>query len=371
MELKAARGGTLRFIHAADLHLDSAFRALGPGQASRLRQERRETLFRLADYVNSQDVRLVLLAGDVFDGGGYRETREALAEALGRMEAWVFVAPGNHDFWGPGSPWLTDAWPENVHIFQERAMRGIELPDWGVTVHGAAFTGPEQSESLLAGFSAPRDGGVHIGLLHGETDPSEARYNPIRREEIAASGLDYLALGHIHKRREPWRVGKTLCAWPGCLEGRGFDETGEKGFYQGTVDHGAVTEPAFVPFARRRYEVLEADVTGTSPRAAVEAALPPDTERDLYRILLTGETGEAGVRALETALAERFYALEIQDHTRLAEDVWARAGEDSLRGLFLRDLRARWESAGSEAERETVTLAARFGLAALDRRDLG
>ena len=67
----------LRFIHAADLHLDSAFRALGPGKAARLRQERRETLFRLADYVNGHGVGLVLLAGDVFDGGGYRETREA------------------------------------------------------------------------------------------------------------------------------------------------------------------------------------------------------------------------------------------------------------------------------------------------------
>ena len=112
-------------------------------------------------------------------------------------------------------------------------------------------------------------------------------------------------------------------------------------------------------------------MTGIAPRAAVEAVLPPDTERDLYRIILTGETGEAGGRALETALADRFYVLEVQDRTRLAEDVWARAGEDSLRGLFLRELRARWERAGSEAERETVTLAARFGLAALDRRDLG
>ncbi len=357
----------LRFIHAADLHLDSAFRALGPGKAARLRQERRETLFRLADYVNGHGVGLVLLAGDVFDGGGYRETREALAEALGRMEAQVMIAPGNHDFYGPGSPWAAESWPENVHIFRERTMTAVELPEWGAAVHGAAFTGPEQSESLLAGFSAPRDGRFHIGLLHGETDSSEARYNSIRREEIAASGLDYLALGHIHKRREPWREGKTLCAWPGCLEGRGFDETGEKGFYEGTVG-GGVT---FVPFARRRYEALEVDVTGTAPREAVEAALPPDTERDLYRIILTGETGEAGGRALETALAERFYVLEVQDRTRLAEDVWARAGEDSLRGLFLRELRARWERAGSEAEREKVTMAARFGLAALDRRDLG
>ena len=103
----------------------------------------------------------------------------------------------------------------------------------------------------------------------------------------------------------------------------------------------------FVPFARRRYEILTVDVTGQDPRAAIEAALPPETVRDLYRILLTGETGEGGVQAeaLQEALADRFYALEIRDQTRLAEDLWARAAEDSLRGLFLRDLKSRLDSA--------------------------
>lgn len=204
-------------------------------------------------------------------------------------------------------------------------------------------------------------------------DPAEARYNPLRKEEIAASGLAYLALGHIHKRTEPLRLGNTLCAWPGCPEGRGFDELGEKGFCQGTLADDGSVSLEFVPFARHRYEILEVDVTGRDPRAALEAALPPETAQDLYRIVLTGETGEGGVDAagLTEALADRFYALEIRDRTRMAEDIWARAGEDSLRGLFLRGLRARWDAAESEAEREIVTQAARFGLAALDHRDLG
>ena len=129
----------------------------------------------------------------------------------------------------------------------------------------------------------------------------------------------------------------------------------------------------FVPFAWRRYENLTVDVTGQAPRAAVEAALPPDTARDLYRITLTGETGEAGVDAvgLAQALEPRFYALEVRDATRMAEDIWQRAQEDSLRGLFLRELRRRWKESNTEEEREQVTRAARFGLAALDHRDLG
>lgn len=363
----------LKFIHAADFHLDSAFGALSAQQAAARRRESRELAFRLANYVNSHEIGLVLLAGDLFDSGSaFRETGEQLAEALGQMRARVFIAPGNHDWAGPGSPWLTVDWPENVHVFRENRLTAAELPDRAVTIHGAAFTGPEQAEGLLRGFAAPADGRVHIGLLHGELDPAEARYDPIRREEIAASGLHYLALGHIHKRMEPLRCGGTLTAWPGCIEGRGFDELGEKGFYEGTIADGGEISLTFVPFARRRYEILEVDVTGKSPRAAVEAALPEDTAQHLYRIVLTGETGEggAGAAALREALADRFYALEVRDRTRMAEDVWARAGEDSLRGLFLRELRARWDSAGTEEERESITRAARFGLAALDHRDL-
>ena len=363
----------LKFIHAADFHLDSPFGALTAQQAAARRRESRELAFRLANYVNQQDVDLVLLAGDLFDSGNaFRETGEQLAQAFGQMRARVFIAPGNHDWYGPGSPWLTADWPENVTIFRENRLMAVDLSDWDLTIHGAAFTGDQQPEHVLAGFAAPEDGRTHFGLLHGEVDPAEDRYGPIRREEIAASGLTYLALGHIHKRTEPFRCGGTLCAWPGCPEGRGFDELGEKGFYQGTLENGVVSLQ-FIPFARRRYEILEVDVTGKDPRAALEAALPPDTAQHLYRILLTGETGEGGVnvQALQETLADRFCALDIRDHTRMAEDVWKRENEDSLRGLFLRELRAKWKAAATEEERETVTRAARFGLAALDHRDLG
>ena len=362
-----------RFIHAADCHLDSAFGALTATQAASRRRESRELGFRLAEYVNSHAVDLVLLAGDLFDSAAaYRETGEQLAEALAGMHAQIAIAPGNHDWYGPGTPWETVCWPENVHIFKDRVMSALDLPALRAVVHGAAFTGPEQAEGLLAGFSAPEDGRIHLGVLHGELDAAESRYNPIRKEEVAASGLGYLALGHIHKRGG-LHCGNTLCAWPGCPEGRGFDELGEKGIYQGTVSDTGEVSLEFVPFARRRYEILEVDVTGKSPRAAVEAALPAFTANDLYRVILTGESREGGASAaaLQEALMDRFYALEVRDSTRMAEDIWRRAGEDSLRGLFLQDLRTRLDAARTEQERETITRAARFGLAALDHRDLG
>ena len=364
----------IRLIHTADWHLDSAFGALPARQAAQRRRECREMPMRLAEYVRSHGVDLVLLAGDLFDTAhAYRDTTETLAAAFARMAVPVLIAPGNHDCFGPGSAWDSVVWPDNVHIFRESRVTAMDFPKWNLTVHGAAFTAPDCPESLLAGFAAPQNGRVHIGLLHGEVEAAEARYNPVRRQDIAASGLAYLALGHIHKRMGLQVSGNTLWAWPGCMEGRGFDELGEKGFYEGTISDDGVVKLTFVPFARRRYEVLTVDVTGKTPRDAVEAALPPDTADHLYRILLTGETAAAGVNiaALRETFAERFYALELRDQTRMAEDVWARAEEDSLRGLFLRELRAKLSAAQTEEERAHITRAARFGLAALDGRDLG
>lgn len=363
----------LKFIHAADFHLDSAFAALTPRQAAARRRESRDLPVRLANYVNQNGIELVLLAGDLFDSAdAYRDTAESLSAALGQMAAQVYIAPGNHDWYGPGSPYLTVEWPDNVHIFTQPRIEALEWPEKNLVLHGAAFTAPEQAEGFLTGFTAPADGRLHIGLLHGELDPSETRYDPLRREEIAESGLAYLALGHIHKRTEALTLGRTFCAWPGCPEGRGFDELGEKGFYSGTIDDSGKVSLTFIPFARRRYEILTVDVTDQDPRAAIEAALPLDTSRDLYRIILTGETGVGGVHpsALQEALAGRFYTLEIRDRTHLAEDLWARAEEDSLRGLFLKDLKARLDAAETDEVRQQITMAARFGLAALDHRDL-
>lgn len=362
----------IRFLHAADFHLDSAFAALTPEEASERRRESRELLDRLADEARARKADLVLLAGDLLDGEAYRETEETLVRALGTMGVPVFIAPGNHDWYGPTSPYARLDWPDNVHIFRTSAVESVELPELGAVVHGAAFTAPEQRTSLLEGICVPEDGRVHLMVLHGDLNDSAARYDPIGAEQVSASGLAYLALGHVHARGGPLTLGRTTAAWPGCPEGRGFDETGEKGIYEGTVSDDGTVSLTFVPLSRHRYECLTVDVTGQAAEAALDAALPRDGAGDFYRVTLTGETGEPLDRdALEARFAPRFAALELRDETRAAEDLWSRAGEDSLRGEFLRALRRRLDAAQTPRERETIARAARFGLAALDHRDLG
>ena len=362
----------VRILHAADFHLDSAFGALGEEQARQRRQESRRMVERMVEYANEQEVQLLLLSGDLFDSGDiYGQTGEELALALGRFAGQVVIAPGNHDYYDPHGAYGRILWPENVHIYQDAALTELAFPQYECRVYGAAFTSPTApEEDVLADFTAPDDGWTHILLLHGDLGGRDSRYRPLTEEQLAKTGVDYAALGHQHACSGVCRAGATAYAYPGCPEGRGFDELGEKGFLCGTVEPGHVSLQ-FIPFGLRRYEILTVDVTDREPQSAVIQALNGDTRRDIYRILLTGET-ETPLRLepLRQELSDRFYTLELRDQTRMKQDIWDRCGDDSLRGLFLRELRRAYDAAADEAERQKIEQAVRFGLAAMDNREL-
>ena len=351
----------LKIIHAADFHLDSPFAGLSPERAVQRRGEQRELLDRLAGLAREQNAGLVLLAGDLLDSEHvYRETAQALRSALVGIPCPVFIAPGNHDYYTDRSVWSALDWPENVHIFTSDRLEQVELP--GCTLWGRAFTGPRQAFCPLEGLSVPEDGKLHLAVLHGNVGQG-GDYGPISPMDIAASGLDYLALGHVHQTSGLRREGNTFWAYPGCPEGRGFDETGEKGVLCVEAEPGHA-EARFIPLARRRYEVVQADITGAPDvLSAVRAALPDDAENLICRVLLTGEGQPPDLAALERALAPGFYGLTLLDRTRLPRNLWARREEDALTGLFLRTM---WEKCQAEPDKRLCQLAARYGLAALE-----
>ncbi|MGE9970503.1 metallophosphoesterase family protein [Candidatus Pseudoscillospira sp. SGI.172] len=353
----------LHILHAADLHLDAPFAALTADQARQRRAEQRLLLEKLADTASERGADLVLLSGDLLDDRQtYRETAQALAAALGRIPAPVLIAPGNHDFYQASSLYSAPIWPENVRIFREGAVRSVELP--GCTVYGCAFTGPARDDSPLAGFRAPDTGKPGIMVLHADVEGT-GRYASISREEIAASGLTYLALGHIHACSGLQRAGDTYWAYPGCPEGRGFDEPGDKGALWVTVDGPAVTAE-FLPLCARRYEVLTCDLTGKAPVQAVADSLAPGSREDICRLILTGESDAPDLAALTRTAAPLRWSVTLRDRTRVPRDLWAREREDSLTGLFLRDMRRRIDAAGDDGERSVLEQAVRFGLAALE-----
>lgn len=363
----------MRILHAADLHLDSAFAALGAEKARQRRRESREILAALAGLARREQVDLVLLAGDLFDGERvYPETVELLQKALGEMECPVFISPGNHDPYTPRSPYAKEQWSENVHIFRTEELTAVEIPALGCVVHGAAFVEDHRQTEALDGFSAPEDGLIHLACLHGAVNEPGSGYGNLSREQLARSGCTYLALGHIHQYSGAQREGASVWLYPGCPEGRGFDELDDKGAVIAEIEDDRV-DVRFIPLCRRRYRILRPDVTDTTPREALERVLPETAAEDICRVIFTGETDGNGIdlRALEEDLAPRFYALELRDETRIAQDIWRGAGEDSLRGLFLGELRARYDAAVDEEERERIIAAVRFGLAAMDGRDIG
>lgn len=359
----------IRILHAADLHLDSPFQALDRDRAIARRQEQRELLRRLGALAVERRADVVLLAGDLFDSqGAYPETARLLGEVLSALPMPVFIAPGNHDRYSPRSAWDGIAFGENVYIFKSAGMECVERPELGLRLWGTAFTDRYRTPPLT-GFESPVKGDMlDVMVLHGEVGNPASNYGAISEQDIARSGMDYVALGHVHAASGLRRAGETWYAWPGCPEGRGFDELGEKGVYLLELEKGAC-RAEFIPLGGRRYEIVEVDITNEEDiLAAVERALPGDTGRDLCRIRLTGETeGTPDMTGLLRALEGRFYVLELRDETTVRRDIWAGRGEDSLKGLFLSRLYGMLETASDDEERERITQAVRWGLRAMEK----
>lgn len=354
----------LHILHAADLHLDAPFAALTAERARQRRAEQRQLLDKLADTAIERGADLVVLSGDLLDSAQtYRETAQVLADALGRIPAPVAISPGNHDFYHPSSLYAAPIWPKNVLLFQSGQVEKVELP--GCDLYGAAFTGPFRDDSPLSGFTAPPSQKPTVMVCHGDVEGA-CRYGPIRREEIARSGLTYLALGHIHACSGLQRAGNTYWAYPGCPEGRGFDELGDKGALWVTIDDDGSLTAEFLPLCRRRYQVVECDLTGKDPAQAVADALSHGSYDDVCRLLLTGEAQGVDLAALTGTAEGLRWAVTLRDHTRIPRDLWSREEEDSLTGLFLRDMRRRLGEADDEARRSILEKAVRFGLAALE-----
>ncbi|MCD7749557.1 MAG: DNA repair exonuclease [Oscillospiraceae bacterium] len=358
----------IRILHAADLHLDSPFQALGRDRSAQRRAEQRSLLERMAAIAREERADIALFAGDLFDSdNAFAETARLIEAVTADMAIPGFIAPGNHDWYGPRSPWARLKLGDNVHVFTEEAIECIPLSALNARIFGAAFAGHRRSPPL-ANFAPPEKipGVTDILLLHGEVGNPDSPYGAITESELAASGMDYVALGHTHSYSGPRQAGNTTYAWPGCPEGRGFDETGQKGVILADVEPGSCRIEQ-LPLDGRRYEVLTVNVTDTDPLTAIEAALDRDTARDIYRIRLTGQAEPAPDRAaLTRALEGRFFALELRDETRPPQDIWEGREQDSLRGLFLARLWKQYQAAQEESERARISLAARFGLQALE-----
>lgn len=365
----------LKILHTADLHMDSPFAALSAGKAATRRGELRELPGRIARLAVREKADMLLLAGDLLDSDSFFcETAEELFRVLRNLPLPVFIAPGNHDYYTLHSPYARADLPGNVYVFTKNEIEYFDFSDYGFRVFGGAFT-DRSSGPLLRKFRTEKKPGVlDILCLHGEitssgADAENGKYDPITLRQLADSGMDYVGLGHTHQSSGLQRVGKTWYSVPGCPEGRGFDETGEKTVNLVELSEEGCTLKA-LPVSDRKYESLTVDITGREPLLTVQMELPEETVRDIYRIVLTGETdAPVDTAKLYRGLSQNFFELVIRDETHIRPELWACAGEDTLRGLFLARMRRQFDRARDEEDRREIEQAVRWGLAALDNRE--
>ncbi|MCU0723068.1 MAG: DNA repair exonuclease, partial [Planctomycetes bacterium] len=230
-----------KFVHAADVHLDSPLRGLeryetAPAEA--LRNASRRALENLVRLALDEGAAFVLLAGDLYDGDwrdyntGLFFTRQVARLREGGVP--VFLAAGNHD----AHSRITKALrlPDNAHVFSSKKPETRRLEALGVAVHGQSYAAPEVKDNLAAGFPDALPGLFNVGLLHTALDgrPGHAPYAPCTVDQLRSKGYRYWALGHVHQAEEVSRSPHVV--FPGCVQGRHARETGPKGCRLVAVD---------------------------------------------------------------------------------------------------------------------------------------
>ncbi len=293
-----------KFIHAADIHLDSPLKGLESypdAPVNQIRNATRRALDNLIDLAIDQEVAFVLLAGDIADGD-WKDYNTGLffTQRMGRLrEAGirVFMVSGNHDAASVIAKALRP--PDNVHIFSTNQPESIHIPDLSVVIHGQSYKNRETTDDLAARYPQAIPDLFNIGLLHTSLTgrPGHEPYAPTRLDILYSKGFDYWALGHVHQREvvsdNPWIV------FSGNIQGRHIKESGAKGCTLVQTQDGEVTVVEKIDLDVLRWEQKVIDISMCTSmddlweqiRKSLELATDQSQGRALaIRLILEGQT---------------------------------------------------------------------------------
>ena len=327
----------MKFLHCADLHLDAALRSGLPAEKARERRSELLSAFaRLADAAADSNASAVIIAGDLFDRGSVTaKVRRFVIETVKNLpHVEFFVLLGNHD---EGCFDYTDALPENLKLFGSEWV-SYELGD-NITVVGVEPT-EDNFEYVYEGLSLDPER-INIAVMHGAAAKTFGT-DKINVKALAGKGIDYLALGHYHSYETGKLDRRGVYCYSGCLEGRGFDECGEKGFVELDIENGKVNF-RFVKSSVRTVEERAVDMTGADSYAEqlsrVRASLEGVPESSVVRVRTEGKLRpgeEKFFDQIERELAGEFYGFSVKDRTGVLIDRADYEGEISLKGEFIR-----------------------------------
>ncbi len=364
----------IRFLHTADLHLGAAVSSTAAVAAER-RNEALLTLEKIFAVCTDNSIPLLLVAGDLLENNSVDSKYfEAFVRCVSsHPKITVVFAAGNHDPLTADSPFLNCELPKNLIVLSAED-ECIPLENLPVRIYGKSFGSVYMQGKNNFSIPAENDGKLNIMVLHGDFGSDlSGDYNTVTKGFIESSGMDYIALGHIHAFSAPQKIGGTYFAYSGTPEPHGFDELGTKGVIVGELDKSQLRYE-FVPTAHRTYEAAEIDIsTADSSPTAADIILKTLSEKygdrfanNLYKIILTGEIpAEVRIDSEEICarLAEILYFVKIRDNTEIAADLELLCRENSLKGKFTK-LMCEKISAAEESEKENLKNALSIGLKA-------
>jgi len=315
----------MKFIHAADIHLDSPLTGLcayEDAPVEMLRTATRDAFCSLVSEAIEQQVDFMVIAGDLYDGT-WRDHNTGIffCKEIGRMKKAgipVYLLFGNHDAESEMTKKLQ--LPDNVHVFSSRKPTTFRIDSLSVALHGQSFKEKETTQNLVTDYPPPVPGWFNIGVLHTalEGNSSHANYAPCSLAELQAKGYNYWALGHVHEHRV-WNGSPTI-VFPGNLQGRHIRETGARGAVLVTADESGVQDIERLIVNILRWHSLEVDVTECDSLPAVVRAIGRELENFLettpsntpiaIRVTVTGNTSAHGdLFGLESQLRSEVLAL--------------------------------------------------------------
>ena len=362
----------MKLLHCADLHLDSKMTAnLTKEQAKERKMEILRTFSRMVAYAKKNDIKVILIAGDLFDTRNVSAmVRNTVRDVILQHEEIDFLyLKGNHD----NDNFLSklENIPDNLYLFSDS---WTQYRYGNIVITGLELT-RDNSQNAYNTLVLNHDD-FNIVTMHGQLAGYKAKDKAemISLDALKNKHIDYLALGHVHEFKLDRLDNRGVYCYSGCLEGRGFDECGPKGFVVVDIDEATGRAGAeFVPMGSRTLYTLPVDVTGihTTQDAAgcIEKAIAATqySSKSLVKFVLTGEVDvecELEPAFLEEQFGDYFYFIKVYDETKLMINYKDYEKDASLKGEFIRMVSA---SDLSEEEKAQVI---RTGLLALQGEEI-
>lgn len=364
----------VKILHTADIHIGAAESFLGKDAKTR-QFETLITFERIIDLAVKENVKLIAIAGDLFNSNDVepRFIEAAFNKIASNSSVKVVAIAGNHDPLNSESPYLNYNLPENLYVLGAKD-ECITFDDLKLNVYGRSFDSAYMKGEEVFTLSPENNGYINLMLQHGDLKSDlNSDYNAITPKFVKNSGMDYIALGHVHKRSEIGRIDNTHFAYSGCPEGQGFDELDTKGVYIGEISKG-VCSLAFTPVAKRSHIHEKIDVCGNVDSeyifnqtiTVLKEKYGENFADNLYKIELVGEIpadSEIITAEIYSRLNDILYYVKVKDSTDFSINLEELSNETSLKGIFVKKILEKEATAGEE-EKEKYKNALKLGLKA-------